>query len=176
MSKLRIRALALGAFALLLAVGAPSAIARDGSRAASASLDGWQETPTLSTTGHGRFQARIRDNSIEYTLSYADLEGAKTTQAHIHLGRPAIMGGVSAWLCHSDANPSPTSTPICPDKAGTVSGTITAADVVGPAGQGIAPGEFAELVRAIRANATYANVHTDLRPAGEIRGRIRVDD
>jgi hypothetical protein len=48
--------------------------------------------------------------------------------------------------------------------------------VIGPTGQGIAPGEFAELVRAIRAGATYANVHTDKHPTGEIRGHIQTDD
>jgi hypothetical protein len=53
-----------------------------------------------------------------------------------------------------------------------VSGTITSADVIGPAGQGIAPGEFDELVRALREGATYANVHTTLYPGGEIRGQI----
>jgi hypothetical protein len=37
---------------------------------------------------------------------------------------------------------------------------------------GIAPGEFDELIAAIRAGATYANVHTVGRPGGEIRGQI----
>jgi hypothetical protein len=38
--------------------------------------------------------------------------------------------------------------------------------------QGIEPGAFDELTRAIRKGVTYANVHTDLFPAGEIRGQI----
>ena len=53
-----------------------------------------------------------------------------------------------------------------------MTGTIAAADVIGPAAQGIAPGEFRELVRAMRAGATYANVHSTTFPAGEIRGQI----
>jgi len=57
-----------------------------------------------------------------------------------------------------------------------VTGVIDAADVIGPAGQGIAPGEFNELVRAIRSGNTYANVHTNMYPGGEIRGQIRGDD
>jgi hypothetical protein len=48
--------------------------------------------------------------------------------------------------------------------------------VVGPAGHGIAAGEFAELVRALRAGAAYANVHTTTFPAGEIRGQIEGHD
>jgi hypothetical protein len=39
--------------------------------------------------------------------------------------------------------------------------------------QGIAAGEFAELVKAIRARRAYANVHSLKFPGGEIRGQIR---
>jgi hypothetical protein len=42
----------------------------------------------------------------------------------------------------------------------------------GAADQGLAAGDFAGLVRAIRSGATYVNVHTDARPAGEIRGQL----
>jgi hypothetical protein len=56
--------------------------------------------------------------------------------------------------------PTPPGTQACPSP----SGTITAADVVGPTAQGVAPGEFDELVRAIRAGAAYANVHSTLFP------------
>ena len=35
--------------------------------------------------------------------------------------------------------------------SGTITGTIVPADVIGPAGQGIKPGEYAELLREIRA-------------------------
>jgi hypothetical protein len=48
----------------------------------------------------------------------------------------------------------------------------SAADVIGPTTQGIEPGAFAELVRAMRAGVTYTNVHSTKFPAGEIRGQI----
>ncbi|WP_425347892.1 CHRD domain-containing protein [Streptomyces roseochromogenus] len=59
---------------------------------------------------------------------------------------------------------------VCPARQGTVTGTIKPADVVGPTAQGIAPGDFAAFVAAIRAGKTYANVHTTAYPNAEIRG------
>ena len=141
-------------------------------------LVGYNETPqTLSTTGHGRFDARIdeRNREIRYQLSYGDLEGT-VTQAHIHLGRPATTGGISAFFCTNLGN-GPAGTQACPQPTpgsdAMVSGTITPADVIGPAGQGISAGEWDELVAAIRATATYANVHTTKYPGGEIRTPVR---
>jgi hypothetical protein len=154
-----------------------AAIAHDRSRF-DASLTGYEETPTLSTQGHGFFKASISrgKDEIHYVLSYtgpfdANPAGGTVTQAHIHLGRPAIAGGISAFLCSNLANP-PAGTPACPVPSGTVTGVITPAQVIGPATQGIQAGEFAELVRALRAGAAYANVHTTTFPAGEIRGQI----
>jgi hypothetical protein len=87
--------------------------------------------------------------------------------AHIHFGQKNVSGGVAAFLCGGGSKPA-----ACPAREGTVTGTIVAADVVGPSNQGIAAGEFAELVRAIRAGKTYANVHSSKFPGGEIRGQI----
>ena len=130
-----------------------------------AKLSGFEETPlTLSSPASGRFRAKIRENKIEFELSYEGLPTA-ILFAHIHLGRPAITGGVSAFLCGGGGKPP------CP-QSGTVTGTIIPSDVIGPAAQGIAPGEFGKLVQAIRAGATYANVHTTQFPGGEIRGLI----
>jgi len=149
-----------------------AAVAGGGSRDVREHLQGYEEVPAVSSTGSGEFRARIRDTAIEYKLSYRDLEG-DVLQAHIHLGQERVNGGVSAFLCSNVGSPPPTTPPACPGTTdGTVSGTIVAADVVGPAGQGIAPGEYAELLRAIRAGVTYANVHTDKHPGGEIRGQL----
>jgi hypothetical protein len=163
--------------AVLLGIAAFAAIpalADDGGNRFGGNLTGYQETPaTLSTTGHGRFDLLIDDRGgeVHWQLSYADLESA-VTQAHIHLGRRATSGGISVFLCSNLANP-PAGTQACPPFPATISGTFTAVDVIGPAGQGIAPGEFEELLRAIRSGSTYANVHTVGRPSGEIRAQIR---
>jgi CHRD domain len=131
----------------------------------------------VSTKGKGRFKAEIDDaaSSISYELSYEDLEG-NVTQAHIHFGQHHSVGGIVVWLCQTAGTPAPAAvtaaTPICP-AAGTVKGTILPSQVLAVTGQGIDAGQFDELVRAIRAGATYANVHSSLFPPGEIRGQLR---
>ena len=132
-------------------------------------LSGNQEVPAVSTTGEGEFRARLRDNPqrLDYSLSYNGLEGTTTLAAHIHIGQMTANGGVSAFLCGGAGKPP------CPPTGGTVEGSITAADVIGPAGQGVAAGEFAELIEMMREGDTYANVHTNKHPGGEIRGQIK---
>ena len=152
---------------LLLIVAAPAVIG-DSDQAFRASLNGYLETPSISTTARGSFQATIDGSTITYRLTFNDLT-TPSLFAHIHFGRPDVAGGVAAFLCGGGSKPA------CP-ASGTVTGTIVPADVVGPTGQGIAPGEFAELVRAMRNGATYVNVHSTMFPTGEIRGNIRRAD
>ncbi len=127
----------------------------------------------VSSVASGSFEAVIDDarDEIHYTLSYENLE-APVTQAHIHFGQRSVNGGISAWLCEGTSASPSASTPACPGQSGTVSGTITPLEVVGPTAQGIAPGEFEELVAAIRAGRAYANVHSAKFLGGEIRGQL----
>ena len=46
--------------------------------------------------------------------------------------------------------------------------------VIGPDGQGIAPGEFSKVIEAIRSGVTYVNVHSMKFPPGEIRGQVEM--
>ncbi len=134
-----------------------------------AHIVGGEETPAVSTLAIGFFFAVLNDaeTALDYTLVYFNLQGVPSA-AHIHLGQRAVAGGVSAFLCGGGGKPA------CPTVSGTfVTGTIVASDVTGPTGQGIAAGELADLIRAMRAGDTYANVHTDIFPGGEIRGQIR---
>jgi hypothetical protein len=162
---------ALGGALLLLAGAATSAEAGGGTHRAA--LNSFAEVPTLSTPGAGTFAATVNTTAdrIRYTLSYAGVT-TPVQQAHIHLGRTATAGGVSAFLCSNLAG-APAGTPACPARRGSVSGVIGRADVVGPSAQALGAGHFNELVRAVRAGATYVNVHTERFPGGEIRGQIR---
>jgi hypothetical protein len=136
-------------------------------------LTGYQEDPlVLSTTGNGQFQIHIDEaaQEISYELSYASLEGS-VLQAHIHIGGASQSGGISVFLCTNLGN-GPAGTQLCPAAPATISGTIRPADVIGPAGQGVTAGQFGELLAAIRAGKTYANVHSTMYPGGEIRAQI----
>ncbi|HYU44186.1 MAG TPA: CHRD domain-containing protein [Vicinamibacteria bacterium] len=152
----------------MLALAATAAPVR-ADQTVKARLQGFNEVPAISSTGSGEFTAHIRGDAVDWELSYQGLEGTVTTAAHIHLGQKDVNGGVSVFFCGG-----PT-TPPCTPASGSFSGTFTASDVIGPVAQGIAPGELSELIAAIRAGQTYANVHTNKHPGGEIRGQVRED-
>jgi len=134
--------------------------------------DGYGEVPTLSSPATAEFQASTdrNESQIRYELTY---EGFTTAvrQAHIHLGRRGVNGGIMVFLCTNLGN-GPAGTPPCPSPAGTVTGVLTVASVVGPAEQGIVAGEFAEVIAAIRNGAAYVNIHTEAFPSGEIRDQV----
>jgi CHRD domain len=171
----------VGAIALVIAsVG----VAGGGkSKSFETKLKGFEEVPAISTAGKGKIKLKVRNGStgtIEYRLSYSGLT-TPATQAHIHFAQESVNGGIVLWLCGSAALPGPAGTPVCP--AGntatkeTVSGTLDAADVQAVAAQGIAAGELLEVLAAMKAGVTYANVHTTTFPGGEIRGQLdRHDD
>ena len=168
----KMKILIVTAFAFLLIVSlmfvfAPTNSASNESH--KADLSGYEEVPAVSSTGTGSLRLKVDEanQTIDYEVSYENLEGTTTTASHIHLGQRAVNGGVIAFFCGGGGRPP------CTPTSGTFSGTITAADIIGPAAQGIAPGEFAEVVRALRAGQVYANVHTNKHPGGEIRGQVK---
>ncbi len=156
--------------AVLLVVGmlpvAATASAEDSGPAThfTAHLTAAQEvqTPAVvsNATGRGSFTISDHDTKIHFRLSSRGLD--RITQSHIHLAPRGSNGGIVLFLF-----------PVGPGVSGegwSVSGTVTAADVVQPA-TGTAP-TFAEIVAAIRAGNAYANIHTKAHPAGEIRGQL----
>jgi hypothetical protein len=165
-----IAALGIAAFAL---AGGP------GFNHLSANLIGYQEVPSVSTAGSAEFTADVSNdgNSIAYELTYSGME-SDVTQSHIHFGQRSVNGGISVFLCSNLGN-GPAGTQACPLRAGTIRGTITAADVspnipatAAARTQGIGTGEWDEFLRAVDAGKTYANLHTVNLPGGEIRAQL----
>jgi len=137
-----------------------------------ADLSGYQENPTLSTPASGSFDAEISKdgNSLSYTLNYGGI-ATNVLFAHIHIGRPAVNGGIMVYLCTNGAPPAGVPVPpTCPQGGGTVSGTLTSADVL--ATGGVLANDFDAFVAALRAEAGYANVHSTANPGGQIRGQV----
>ncbi|MDQ3866440.1 MAG: CHRD domain-containing protein [Actinomycetota bacterium] len=166
MKKLGIAASLVATLAAVVALAASSAMSRGGSRLDfDAHLTGFNEVPAISTTGRGSLDVDLVGGVLRYRLRYSRLE-SNALFAHIHFAQRRVNGGVIAFLCGGGDKPA------CPARAGTVTGTIDAADIIGPEAQGIEPGAFDEVVRAMRAQRTYANVHTERFPQGEIRGQI----
>ena len=170
-----VAALGIAAFALAGGSGA-------GFNHLTATMSGYQEVPAVSSTGTADFTADVSKDgsSIAWQLSYSGLEG-DVQQSHIHFGQRSVTGGISVFFCTNLGN-GPAGTQPCPQE-GTISGTITAADVspnipatAGARTQGINTGEYVELVRAIAAGKTYANLHTTMWPGGEIRAQLNEDD
>jgi CHRD domain-containing protein len=152
----------------VLLVGALAASASAGNRSfgIKATLTGYQEVPSISTTGTGTFTATVSTDltTIDYSLTYSGLSSAATA-AHIHFGQKSVNGGVVAFLCGGGGKP------VCPP-SGTVTGTIVAADILAVTAQGISAGELSEVLDAIKKGSGYVNVHTTTFPTGEIRGQV----
>jgi hypothetical protein len=148
----------------------------------SAQLRGLNEVPPVATDAGGSFSATLSDDgsTLDYTVSYHNLNAA-VLFSHIHFGFPKEATGIMVFLCGPAAGatggppagfPNP---PACPDTtSGTVSGSVTAANVVGPNSQGITPGaDFDKVVQALREGAAYVNVHSQRSPSGEVRGQVK---
>jgi len=166
--------------AVLFAFAAPAALGNGGSSKLRVTLSGYQEVSTtgsLSSGGAAQFKARIRgepgamDRRIVWELSYNAGFTTVVNQAHIHFGQRHTNGGISIFLCTNLAN-GPAGTQLCPAAPATISGEARAADVIGPAAQGIVATEIEEVIAAIRAGVAYVNIHTGQFPGGEIRGQF----
>jgi hypothetical protein len=172
MGNVRLKLATATAVVCALGVGGV-AVAGGGGEPFEGTLTGYEEVPAVSTGASGTFGAvvRVHGEKISWKLNYDGLTGT-VQQAHIHFGQRDVNGGIAIFL-YSNLGNAPAGTQACPAAPATITGTARAADVVGPVEQGIAPGEFGEVVRAMQAGLTYVNVHSSAFPAGEIRAQLQ---
>lgn len=139
-----------------------------------ATLVGIEETPqTVITPATGTFTATLNnDSTITFTLTYKNLS-SPAVQSHIHIGATKITGGVAIFFCGPVTSPAHQTCPNDSSNSGTVTGTLTAADVLALPAQGLTAGNMTDVARAIATGVTYVNVHNANHPGGEIRGRVR---
>src|SRR5262249_41875620 len=70
-----------------------------------AHLNGFQETPSLNSTGQGDLSLTIGNNQITFDLTYSGLSGNPTV-AHVHIGQVGVAGGVSFFFCGGGSKPA----------------------------------------------------------------------
>jgi hypothetical protein len=120
-----------------------------------------------SALANARFDEQLSSISVE--LRVLGLTGAFTA-AHFHCGRPGENGPVVFGLVEPGR---------LTFDGETITGDLTNADYTGAdclpvVGRPI--NNIASLALAMKDGLIYANVHTDLHPAGEIRGQMLDDD
>jgi hypothetical protein len=130
-----------------------------------AHLIGDEQLPPVDTLAVGQTVLRLSRNGDElhYRLVVANIEDV--LQSHIHLAPAGANGPIVAWLYPDGPPPVP-----IPGRFDGVlaTGTITAADLLGP----LAGGTLEDLIEAIETGGAYVNVHTAQNPGGEIRGQL----
>jgi hypothetical protein len=155
----------LGAVVVNL-IAAPMAISQHTERF-SAELSGANEVPPINSSGTADFDMTIRAGVNNFSLSFADLP-SPLSSAHLHFAPSKVAGGVMIFLCGGGGQPA------CPaTTSGNITGKITAANVTGPTGQGIAVGDLDSALEAVRDGLSYANMHTTNFPGGKIRGNVQ---
>jgi hypothetical protein len=130
------------------------------------------ETGAILSNGSGTLDLKLdlETQTITYTLKFENL-GSAVTQSHIHFGKAHVPGGVMVFFCSNLAT-APSGTQPCPANGGTITGTITGANVLALPGQNVTAGDFNAVASALLSDTAYVNVHTTNFPAGEIRGQL----
>jgi hypothetical protein len=156
--------LALAALAASV-LGAPAAHSQ--TESFFARLSGSREVPPINTAGTADFQMTNQDGNITFSLTFSGLSSSLTL-SHLHFAPTKVSGGVMIFLCGGGGQPD------CPAATeGTITGTITSANVTGPTTQGIDVGNLDAALEAVRSNLSYVNMHTTNFASGEIRGQVR---
>ena len=131
-----------------------------------AKLLGDNEVPPINTKATATLKLTI-GSTITFTITYANLS-TPLLFSHFHFAPTKVAGGVMIFLCGGGGQPT------CPQAlSGTITGTITAANVTGVPAQGIAAGDLTSALEAVTEGNAYINMHTTMFPGGELRGQIR---
>jgi hypothetical protein len=143
-------------------------------------LSTFHEVPPKANAASGTFDAQLSEDgtTLNWTFTWTGLTGPPLF-AHIHFGLPGGNYPVMTFFCGGPTgNPDIPQKPDCPQTtSGSITGTTTAADIIalnsGQTDQDLNLHDFAAFLRALRAGAGYANMHTVRFPGGEIRGQIK---
>jgi hypothetical protein len=129
-----------------------------------AKMTGSQEVPPKYTAAIGT--VTLEPTPGEMTLSYkVTLNNIdKVTMAHIHKGKASENGPIIVTLFNSPSSPT-----------GKLNGnnTLVQGNIIADNLEGLLAGKrIPDLIKMIKDNDVYVNVHTIQNPKGEIRGQI----
>lgn len=127
----------------------------------SATLNGANEVPPVTTSANGTVEFLVNEDGTEMVYELTVVGAVDVTQAHIHVGPAGENGAVVAFLFESPGEPVTVDTL-------SAQGVLTDEDLVGP----LEGRTLADLIEAMTAGNTYANVHTSANEGGEVRGQI----
>jgi hypothetical protein len=161
----------LGAYRILIAgfVAAALLLGLPGTRGFAQEEDGRRFQCVFSgavaeASAEAVFRVGERGESLHYTVKVRNLDNI--TMAHLHLGTVGEFGTPVAWLYP----PSPPPKLVQGEFSGVLAeGTITEKDLLGP----MRDASLADLIRHMERGHTYANIHTEEHPRGEICGPVR---
>ena len=154
-------------FASLSGTRHVSAAQDDNTNIFAAKLLGDNEVPPINTAATGTFTMNTGVSPITFSLTFANLSTSTVLFSHLHFAPSKVAGGVMIFLCGGGGQPA------CPQAtSGTITGTITTTNVVALPAQGIAAGDLASALEAVREGNAYCNLHTMNFPGGEMRGQV----
>lgn len=141
-------------------------------------LKGRFEVPARATHAQGQAIFKLSDDgqSLDYKLIASNIENV--FMAHIHMAPAGVNGPIVVWLYPSTA-PVPGPAGAGRTDGVLASGTITAANLVGP----LTGHPLSDLVTLLENGGAYVNIHTNDGldgvdtgpgdfPGGEIRGQV----
>lgn len=105
----------------------------------------------------------MNDSTIRFELIVSTIDSV--TQAHIHAAAAGSNGPIMVWLYPANRAVSTTN-------LGRLNGVLRQADIDRTT-IFTAPYNFDSVATRIRNGTAYVNVHTRMRPAGEIRGQTQ---
>ena len=121
-----------------------------------AKLTGQEEVPPVDTPATEMAEFMPNGENVNYMINATNIKNV--TEGHIHTGVNGTNGPIVVTLFMAEPNTNDVNE----------KGSITADKLRGPL-EGKA---ITDLIAAMKNGSTYANIHTDLKPNGEIRGQI----
>ncbi len=131
-------------------------------------MSGDEEVPPVDTGAAGVATFEVSEDGTEVTFKVIAWYLEDITMGHIHVAPAGANGPIVAVLVDFaplDATSGETRNGLLAE------GTIAAADVAADPDAGF-DGSIGALVRAMRSEGSYVNIHTVANPSGEIRGQI----